>query len=116
MDFHKFVWNTDDPAASQFTVFTKDSAWHELDMSAKVPEGATHVYLVCWFSDAASTLLVQFRATWQSNSAQVLIGATVANIANSLIGFVELDANRKIDYFIQAGMDSIVVTVLGWLI
>lgn len=107
-----------DPAAADFTSFTTDSYWHDLDLSSIVPSGAKAVLLGLELLDDAAGSYFLVRKNGNSNAYNAdKIRTQVANISmdGNLIVFV--DANRVIEYRAAAvTFSSIEMVVRGWWI
>ena len=107
-----------DPADYDFKLvdLTTDNAWHELDLSGIVPEGASAVHLEVGLSSNTVSSFIRFRHTSQTqlfnssmSKTQVAAVSTYHNVIQAL------DADRKIDYFASAiGWLYIRITVRGW--
>lgn len=96
--------------------FTPDDAWHELDLSSLVPEGAKEVSLRVVIEHSAVDKVLYFRK--HGNVASNNIGGARTQV--SMVIFeadtnVALDENRKIDYHLNSPAWIIVhLTVKGW--
>ncbi len=109
-----------DPAGYDFALssFTKDGAWHDLDVSAIVPAGA----LSCRFSidvqANAATIPFLFRKKGNSNTYNVEGSYTIgANALSRHTIEVPLDANRVFQYYFGAATwATINMIITGWKI
>lgn len=114
---HKYVCRG--AVGSDFTqaTLTHDSAYHELDLSAIVPKGAVAVNLYIFAKDGLTNKNVYVGYNGANN---VTSGVrAITNVANTYItanGIVGLDSDRKVEYYIDTGVDSSNITVLGWFI
>lgn len=106
-----------DPSSADWTQanLTMDSTWHELNLSAIVPAGAKAVFLRISFQDASINQELSFRkngSTYAVNRA--LTRTMIANIAMYQDKIVACDVNRIIEYYANAGLDSVSITIAGW--
>ena len=110
-----------DPAAWDFETasFTRNGAWHDLDLSSKVPEGAKWVYIIVRIDASAADQAVVFRENGNSNAINVRTVriASVGLYWEHLHTFVRLDAARKIEYLAASvAVTEISLHVAGWII
>ena len=107
-----------DPSAADYTqtTLTADGTYHDLDLSAIVPAGATRVRLYGQITDDVAGRYIVFRKNGHSNSYNLLAcQANVANLSEYFQGEVECDTNRVIEYQItNTTITSIGLTVIGW--
>ncbi len=107
-----------DPAAHDFikTDFTRDGAWHELDLSGIVPAGAKAVSLALTIRSSTVMALCKFRTKGNANEINRSMAWTqVANIwvGNDLV--VPLSSDRKIEYNIANIVWTFIkLNVKGW--
>ena len=107
-----------DPAAADFSSFTNDGAYHDLDLSSIVPAGASVVALVV---NVTSTVLAggdvfQLRTKGNTHTInQSFFTTLLPNLAVNGDAIVACDVNRKIQYIMNfAGSPTVSVTVKGW--
>ena len=107
-----------DPFLWDFTgaTFTKDAAWHVLDLSGIVPAGATAVH---FRFAAVSTIVapaIYFRRGGQTNVLNMdNFKCYVTGVGTDRSCIVALDTNRHIEYFVAAaGAIVIGLVVRGW--
>jgi len=107
-----------DPAAYDFTstAFTKDSAWHELDLSGIIPTNVKAVAVSIVVSNTTAGKLFRLRTNGNANTMNnAIINTQVALLFYGSDLIVAPDANRKIEYFAtSAGWLTINFTVKGW--
>lgn len=110
-----------DPAAFDFVKidFTRDGAWHDLDLSSIVPAGAKAVNIRLEYNEFLASKHMQFRKNGNSNSKNVLIFKTSTVLGtrhNS--GIVACDDDRIIEYKADASATwmTLNLTVLGWIL
>lgn len=107
-----------DPAAFDFEqgVLTADAAWHDLDLSAIVPAGATAVSLRTLIRDNIVNGEIALRSAGRVNSITISTMLTrLANISNEQTITISLPASRIIEYRLTAGVwDRIILAVQGW--
>lgn len=98
--------------------FDIDGAWHELDLSAIVPEGAQAVYITSYWRATALNRVINFRRHGNSNNVVALRSSNnVADVIVRFNGLVACDEDRKIDFNIEAGLyNYIYVTISGWIL
>jgi len=92
-----------------------DNNWHELDLSAIVPEGAKAVHLVVMtmFGAVGRGLFLRNTSQIQPYNAAYCI-STVGSVLQYFDITQSLDVNRKIDYKIEPTNIFILITVRGW--
>jgi len=108
-----------DPDAFDFTVasFTRDGAWHDLDLSSVVPSGASWVYVVGRIDANSADQAFVLRKKGNTNAyntrtARVVTGLYWAH----LHAWLPLDANRTIEYLASsAQVTEISLVVAGWI-
>lgn len=114
----KYV-NRGDPAVPDFTDtdLIIDNNWHELDLSAIVPEaGANHlVHLRIDFGGTGATLEGWLRERGNANTENAERYITRDEATHSRSGLVMTDTQRKIQYRVWIGMNTFNITVRGWL-
>lgn len=107
-----------DPAAFDFEIgdFTKDGAWHDLDLSAIIPENSKGVALFIILRATAVGRYIALRRGGQTNSSnQTYMLVQVAGVMFTLDVIVPIDSNRIIQYKIHAGVDQRCdLTVKAW--
>lgn len=96
--------------------FTLDDAWHELDLSGIVPEGATGIAFTVTVFNTAVGKFVRFRRAGNIREKNITeIGTQVANLFYGNDGVVSVNTDRKIEYKMSgAGWIVINMTVKGW--
>lgn len=110
--------NRGDPPNVDYTIvdLTADGAWHTLDLSGIIPEGATAVNLQVFIANNQAQKTLLFRPDGNINTAN---NATVV----TQVGFfgipancpIALSADRKIEYtFAVGGWLLADLTVCGW--
>jgi hypothetical protein len=97
-------------------VLTCDGAWHDLDLSAIVPEGTKAVLFAFYCLDNVASSTVKLRKKGNVNIINVAECRTqVANVAIYNVGIVACDADRKIQYYAtNTVFTAIGLTVAGW--
>ena len=107
-----------DPAAHDFSSFTTDGAWHDLDLSSILPAGTFAVLLYVKILDDAAGSYFAVRKNGNSNEINTGIARTqVANIINEAQMTVFVDSGRIVEYKASnLTFTSIDVSVLGWFI
>ncbi len=109
-----------DPSGAHYMTgtFTTDGNWHDLDLSSKVPAGATVVHLLLNMRDNLANVAAEFRKNGNSNAQNIFWQRTqVANISIINDFFLACDANRVIEYrFSNTTWSYIQLQVRGWLI
>lgn len=107
-----------DPPDYDYTAgdFIKDSAWHELDLSAIVPAGAKAVLFRVdpLNPNVGNKFVVRKHGNVNDiNTAKVYI--MVSGVPDSRCFSCSLDSDRKIDYWITSGTWMVLdFTVKGW--
>lgn len=93
-----------------------DSAFHDWDLSAIVPAGATSVLLRVVANNTSASATLLLRKNGNSNSANVTrLDTQVANIYVFADAVVPCDSNRIIEYYVaNSGTWNITLTVAGW--
>lgn len=93
-----------------------DGLWHELDLSGIVPAGASLVGLYTFSSNAYASKHCAFRTPGNVNTENISMTNTqVSGVPQTLDVFVNVDANRKIEYKLDVGgWTGFVVTVKNW--
>lgn len=108
-----------DPSSPDFTSFTTDNAYHDLDLSSIVPAGtsAVCIHLTAKNSAVAGGESVTFRKKGNTNSQNVsVLFSQVANVLFSGDCTVAVDSNRFIQYLFTNGAawSSTSLTVKGY--
>lgn len=109
-----------DPAAVDFSIgsgLTADGTWKELDLSSIVPETAWGrlVHLRCRILDNSAETMMQLRKLGNTNAVNAAKGVTATGGDSYYFdAWIVLDANRKVEYCIDVGMDAAEITVAGW--
>lgn len=107
-----------DPATSDFSgpAFTRDGAWHDLDLSAIIPAGATAVLFAFEGENAGVAREAKFREKGNvndKNRSRMIIQIAMVRLTGDFV--CPLDANRFIQYNLSAlGWLANVFTVKGW--
>ncbi len=107
-----------DPQAYDFTIndFTKDNAWHNLNLTAIIPSIAKLLLLDVDYNNIAANRHIELRKkgqTYNKNHAEV--HTRVAAQDDHAIMVVSPDGNRIIEYKVStAGWSVIAMTVRGW--
>lgn len=107
-----------DPTAYDWTSFTTDGTWRDLDCSSVVPEGARFIILKVNVVDDAVGSFIRFRKNGNSNAYNTFaVGTQVVNINNSGQGIVACDESRVIEYLgDNLTFTTINVCVVGWIL
>lgn len=108
-----------DPSAYDFTVtsLTMNNNWQNLDLSSIVPIGAKTVCLMVSMIDERGDSYVIFRKKGNVNIINYsMIVTQVAEITVAQDMIVPCDIDRFIEYFGNAGIDHVYITVKGWWI
>lgn len=96
--------------------FTKDWAWHDLDLSSIIPEGTRQVKFSVLILTGLTNRSFQIRE--KGNVGVVNRSAVWSSAASKYIEtqhFVTPDAGRKVQYRVTAGFTgTLSVTVTGW--
>lgn len=107
-----------DPAAPDFTEpnFTQDFAWHDLDLSGIVPDGAQGVLLGINVASLTVAKLIEFRKDGNSNTFNVSsIITQVASTAITADLSCPISSDRKLEYRVHTVLWHILnLTVKGW--
>lgn len=106
-----------DPVFYDFVIqqLVADGAWHELDLSGIIPEGAQAVSLSLAFSATVTNRAVYFRKNGNANAFNSFIAQTIVALINHTAhGVVALSTDRKIDYRIHTDFNEVYITVAGW--
>lgn len=107
-----------DPFLPDFAIgdLTLDATWHELDLSAIVPEGASCVALNIAVFNNFINKSFEVRTLGKVNHYNLGgVITQVANLANMGDVQVHPDSDRKIEYLATAGGWFVVnITVKGW--
>lgn len=110
-----------DPAVSDYAIgdFTKDGTWHELDLSAIVPENAQAINAtIAIRADSVAASFMLRRPGNVNSEAVSRITTQVANGINIADLVYAVDADRKIDYQLTpdfiATWNTIDFTIKGW--
>ncbi len=98
------------------TTLIADSAFHELDLSAIVPEGATAVKLHCKMTSAIVATKLRLRPGGYIHSGfHCTLRSQVANVTVGALITVGLSTDRKIGYQYTTGVPGVrSITVQGW--
>lgn len=107
-----------DPASSDFVIsdFTRDSAWHELDLSSITPAGPSAALIRFLVLPPAINMTIELRERGSANAvAMAVLRTTVGMVWHDAPLIVGLDSTRIIEYKITAGAWSFIfATVNGW--
>lgn len=107
-----------DVAAADWThaTLTADGAWHDLDLSAIVPAGATRVRFYGVIGDDVVFRWLSFRKNGFVNTFNRFVVATqVAGVNMYYQGEVECDTNRVIEYQLTNTVFTLInVNIIGW--
>jgi len=100
------------------TYFTRDSAWHELDLSGQIPAEAKFIYFSLYL---VNTIVTQARARLRphgnTNAYNVVeFWASRTNSNFSISGLVALSPDCKIDYNIHSSFTTVELTVCSYVI
>jgi len=108
-----------DPTAADLTqaTLTKDSAWHDWDLSAIVPAGATAVLIRVLAVNTAAIGTLMFRKNGNANAinvARVDTQTTSGFVTADIV--VPCDSGRMIEYYVGnvGTWAAISLTVAGW--
>lgn len=96
---------------------TMDNAWHDLDLSAVVPAGATVVYLRVNTYDNSATAYLLLRKNGSVGAFDARMCRTPVvdtNLENYIL--VGCDASRVIEYLANETFTAINIVILGWII
>ena len=98
------------------TGMVADSAWHDWDLSAIVPDGAVAVLLGVHIANTSATQSLMFRKNGNVNNFNIAEARTqVATVYNDTDVIVACDQNRVIEYWLALGGTWLVyLTVRGW--
>lgn len=97
--------------------FTRDSNWHDLDLSSLVPANTKQVWAVLAVRSTIIGRYCQFKNPdhpGNNNAAQI----TIQVASNFLVDDIhfQLDANRNVTYlFYSTGWTHIYLTIRGWI-
>lgn len=96
--------------------FTTDFAWHELDLSGIVPEGASAVLLRVVGQAAAVSALFLIQTAGNVNNRNLFeIGTQVAGVFFASEAIIPLTADRKIEYLATNVAWALMgINVNGW--
>ncbi len=107
-----------DPASSDFTLtdFTRDGAWHSLDLSAFIPVTARAVLIDIDFDNTQANKHITLRKNGNTNNLNHFDVATkVAGQDEHAMAIITPDSGRLIEYNITSGnWDAITFSVRGW--
>lgn len=107
-----------DPAAWDFVTgdFTKDNAWHDLDLSGIVPALAKAVLLRLYVASAALGKSFLLRKDGNTNAlSAVQISPTVTGVAFSSNPSCPVSTARKLEYKVtDANINQAYLCVMGW--
>lgn len=110
--------NRGDPGAYDFVIgnFTVDNAWHELDLSAIVPEHATAVDLFVLGANVSSAKELIFRRHDNTNRFAIDgIRTVIAGLTEYANPVISLDETRIIEYMATTpAWAAISLAVKGW--
>lgn len=113
-----FFVDRGDPAAVDFTSanFTKDNAWHELNLSSIIPEHAHGIVFSLTVQANAIAKLVTFREPGNAHAQNASKARTiVANMRHQLDCVCVISADRKIEYRAAVAIyEYLEFTVKGW--
>ena len=95
---------------------TKDAAWHDLDFSAIVPEGATFIQLEIEVRHASAMQLFKVKEKdYVSGYVNHKIHVQAGNVYHSSRIWIGVNAGRIIEYNAATGeWDRINITVVAW--
>lgn len=108
-----------DPSSVDFAigVLTVDAAFHDLDLSAIVPDGTTAVLLNVQVTSSAAGGVMDFRKKGNSNSINIgRVITQVGSVLNSVDIVVPCSTARVIEYKVSGGVSwtPINITVKGY--
>jgi hypothetical protein len=93
-----------DPSGYDFTSFTQDGKWHDLDLSSIVPVGYRFVLLRCTFrAAAAGNFFIMRKKGNKYTQNAAYYRAPLATTYLSVDLLVACDADRKVQYMTQSG-------------
>ena len=97
---------------------TIDNAWHELDLSGIVPDGASAVVLRCGFHSDIVNWVFRLRKHGTTMTQVTSVGTQqVAGIKMAHTPTIGISTDRKIDYrFVAAANLALTITVRGWFL
>lgn len=98
--------------------FTRDNAWHDLDLSSIVPENTQAVNLFLLIKSTAANKTFMLRRRGYTGWGSVFQAHTqVANISYSTACVLAVDSDRKIQYKVKDTTVSIIeLTIRGWFV
>jgi hypothetical protein len=96
--------------------FTKDGAWHDLDLSSIVPAGKNIVWLRVIVRHSAANAYAGFRKNGNNNLIEAAYVRTqyAWSYEEQQIQ-VKMDANRVIEYLCTPSLNTVSVHVMGWV-
>lgn len=111
-----YFTNRGDPPAYDFTSFTTNGAWQDLDLSGIVPIGATRILIKVYVTDDVAGSVIEFRKNGSANTVVDAVAREyVANIPHYYDLIVPCDSNRIIEYLAtNTTFTSLGLTVKGW--
>lgn len=111
-----FKWREPEETGQDFveTDLTGDGTWRELDLSSIIPADAKSVCMHVWFKDS-TIVSFKFRKKGQAGEQQVLQCLNyVVNVYHAYQGFVAVDKDKIIEYYLSAPLDDAGITICGW--
>ena len=98
------------------TDFTRDGAWHDLDLSAFIPTTARAVLIDIDFDNSNANKHITLRKNGNTNDINHFDTATkVAAQEEHDMAIITPDSNRLIEYKIDSGnWQTIAMSVRGW--
>lgn len=107
-----------DPAAWDWVIgdLVVGGAWHDLDLSAIVPENAKAVLIRLRYRGAIIGVESNLRANGKANAFNVVrFDSQIANLAEEYNVVVQCDPNRLIEYHIGVpAIDRFQIVIMGW--
>jgi hypothetical protein len=114
----KYIMRSGDPSTNDYTTasFTKDSAWHDLDLSTIVPAGTVGVVIKVVGQNNTNNVSFSIKPKGTTNTIVGSTALTVANVIFAEVLIISCDANRFIQYFYEntGTWTSTNVSVIGY--
>lgn len=97
--------------------FTRDGAFHDFDMSSKIPAGATWGYIEIAAQCTSSIGTVIFKKQgWTGTHNVFVCQPVVTGRYYYSFGWLQLTPARLVQYLIQPNVTNIIVNVKGWVV
>jgi hypothetical protein len=110
-----------DPSAFDFTEAgaplsgNMDAGWHDMDLSAIVPDGAKAVVLRVDLNDDGAASSLRFRKNGNSNNPnQGRMTTSVTGVPITADIIVACDSDRVIEFYASEPLVSVDIVVKGW--